>query len=103
MRPHHTREESVLNDEEIKREARFQALEYLVCNLHKNIYQQALPGDPVAGYRTGANELRAQYAAFTVPNIDPVLSDHVSGELGDALDRLLQLIGEMLGVGKSTT
>ena len=60
-------------------------------------------GDPVAAYRTGANELQAQYAAFTVPNIDPVLSDHVSGELGDALDRLLQLIGEMLGVGKSTT
>ena len=81
----------------IRSEARLLALEYLVCNLYAHSFKQA--PDPTALAEERANTLREYLREFTVPGIDPSLSDMASAELMDAVEKLLQTIAEMIEAG----
>ncbi len=87
----------IMDEKDIRLEARFQALEYLVCNLHVHAFKQA--SDPSALAEERATTLREYAREFTVPGVDAAFSDMASAELNDALERLLGMIAEMMAAG----
>ena len=83
-----------MNENEIKAEARLQAIEYMVTNLYaRALLQQP---DPNAAIKTGVQSMLSRFKGFAVPDIDPALSDHVTAELQNAIERLFLSIQEMV-------
>jgi hypothetical protein len=78
-------------DEAIKAEMRLQALENIVCILTAlclGVVEHIHPD--VA--QVFEERIRQSAKTATSAELDPVMSDHVSAELEDALERLLGLI-----------
>ncbi|TWT00304.1 hypothetical protein [Reyranella sp. CPCC 100927] len=76
-----------------KLEIRMAATEYLVANLYAAMFGQTT--DPVREAKVANDTLRDNLRRQTVPGTDPVWSDHVSGEMQDAMERVLLMMEDM--------
>ena len=68
-----------------------------MCNLNAHNFLQA--SDPSALAEERATALRESASEFTIPGVDPALSDMASAELKDAFEHLLGMIAEMTAAG----
>lgn len=77
-----------------KMEVRMAAAEYLVANIYAAMFAQT--DDPVREVKVANDTLRNNLQRQTVPGADPAWSDHVSAEMQDAMERVLEMMEEMV-------
>lgn len=82
-----------LDENAIKAEARLLAIEHLLANLFRIVYEQA--GMTDAGVEAINRMARLQLDKETFPGADPALADLWAAEIRDAVTKLLSLISEM--------
>ena len=82
-----------MDEMDIRFEARLQALEYVLCD----VYAGPLRAEPdlISIEKQRQQELLARFDHYTVPGVDPVVSDTMAAEMKDAVERLLNLILEL--------
>jgi hypothetical protein len=89
-------EKMEMSEEEIKNEMRLYALEIVVSQLWAMTFRQLPPGafeGTRAAWLGGARK-------HSFPDLDPAISDHLAGELENALMRLVGMMKSHLEAGK---
>ena len=91
------KETAIVNEDEIKAEARLWALEIMVCRLYAHQFRLMGPAGATLfeAYRHATLE---GARSLTLP-VDPGLSDHFAGEFETALERLLNMQKELMDSG----
>lgn len=77
-----------------KLEVRLAATEYLLANVYASSFGQ-MP-DPYAAVKSANDGLRSMLRAQTIPGVEPVWSDHVVGEMQEAIERVLSIMEDMV-------
>ena len=75
----------------LERECRLAAIEYLLCNLYARIRSMARESVKAEADQ----ELAVHLQNYSLPGLDPVLSDHAAAEFETAVRRLQAMIAEM--------
>jgi hypothetical protein len=88
-----------MSNDTIKNEMRLAALEYLLCQIWVNIIKSSGADQKTFDQRTSA--MLASLKRQTFPGLDPEWSDLASGELEEAVERLVEMQREMLGFSKN--
>ncbi|MGD0023738.1 MAG: hypothetical protein ABSC37_03785 [Xanthobacteraceae bacterium] len=82
-------------EQTMKLEARFAALEYLVCHLYAAMCV-ATSQDPLGAVDQAAKNAEMKTELWTLPGVDAVLSDVAQAELREAIDRRFAEIRQMV-------
>jgi hypothetical protein len=79
----------------MKLEARFAALEYLICQLYAAMYVERYQ-DPLDAVDQAAKNAKTKTETWTLPGVDAALSDVAQAELSEALERRFAEIRQMV-------
>ena len=87
-----------MHETDVQPEARLHAIEYLLANLYAKFFLQ-IEDEAMSEVDHGIARMLQGLDTVTIPGVDPIASDVVAGELRDAVERLLQMIREMVAAG----
>mgnify|MGYP003339709630 FL=1 len=81
----------------LKHRAEMIATQYMVANLYASMFGERFGVNAMAPYKQFSQGMRDHVATWTIPGLEPALSDHLSGEIQDCIHFQLSLIEELLG------
>lgn len=81
----------------LKHRAEMIATQYMVANLYASMFGERFGVNALAPYQQFSKGMSDHIATWTIPGLDPALSDHLSAEMQDSIHFQLSLIEELLG------
>ncbi len=83
-------------EDPFKSKAELIATQYMVANLYASMFGERFGVNALEPCRQFSETLRQHVASWTIPGLDPALSDHLAGEMQDSIGFQLALIEELL-------
>jgi hypothetical protein len=80
----------------LKQRAEMIATQYMVANLYASMFGERFGTNAMQPCRQFAKGMRDHIATWTIPGLDPALSDHLSAEMQESIHFQLSLIEELL-------
>jgi hypothetical protein len=84
-------------DDPLKNKAEMIATQYMVANLYASMFGERFGVNALAPCKQFSDSLREHIQTWTIPGLDPALSDHLAAEMQDSIQFQLSLIEELLG------
>jgi hypothetical protein len=83
-------------EDPLKSRAEMIATQYMVANLYASMFGERFGVNALEPCKQFADSLREHVQTWTIPGLDPALSDHLAGEMQDSIHFQLSLIEELL-------
>jgi|SRR5688572_9768744 hypothetical protein len=80
----------------LKYRAEMIATQYMVANLYASMFGERFGVNAMTPCQQFSKSLKEHIATWTIPGLDPALSDHLSAEMQDSIHFQLSLIEELL-------
>ena len=83
-------------EDPLKNKAEMIATQYMVANLYASMFGERFGVNAMEPCKQFSKSLREHVQTWTIPGLDPALSDHLAGEMQDSIHFQLSLIEELL-------
>src|SRR5215212_8599982 len=87
----------MMADDPLKSRAEMIATQYMVANLYASMFGERFGVNAMAPCKQFSDMLKQHVQTWTIPGLDPALSDHLAAEMQDSIHFQLSLIEELLG------
>jgi len=88
--------EKPMAEDPFKNKAEMIATQYMVANLYASMFGERFGVNAMEPCRQFSESLRQHVQTWTIPGLDPALSDHLAAEMQDSIHFQLSLIEELL-------
>jgi|ERR1035437_844674 hypothetical protein len=85
-----------MNQEILKTKAELIAIQYMVANLYASMFGERFGEKAAPAAKQFADGLRAHIRTWTIPGLDAAISDHMTGEMQEAIEFQLALIEDLV-------
>ncbi len=85
-----------MNEEVLKTKAELIAIQYMVANLYASMFGERFGENAGPAAKQFSDNLRAHIGTWTIPGLDAAISDHMTGEMQQAIEFQLALIEDLV-------
>ena len=85
-----------MDQELLKTKAELIAIQYMVANLYASMFGERFGENAAPAAKQFSENLRAHIACWTIPGLDAAISDHMTGEMQQAIEFQLALIEDLV-------
>ena len=85
-----------MDQELLKTKAELIAIQYMVANLYASMFGERFGENAAPATRQFTDNLRAHIRTWTIPGLDAAISDHMTGEMQEAIEFQLALIEDLV-------
>jgi len=85
-----------MDQELLKTKAELIAIQYMVANLYASMFGERFGENAAPAAKQFTDSLRAHIRTWTIPGLDAAISDHMTGEMQEAIEFQLALIEDLV-------
>ena len=85
-----------MDHEILKTKAELIAIQYMVANLYASMFGERFGVEAAPAAKQFADGLRDHIRTWTIPGLDAAVSDHMTGEMQEAIEFQLSLILDLV-------
>jgi hypothetical protein len=85
-----------MDHEILKTKAELIAIQYMVANLYASMFGERFGMEAAPAAKQFADNLRDHIRTWTIPGLDAAISDHMTGEMQEAIEFQLALILDLV-------